>query len=254
MEKLYLINEAAKLAETTAETLRYYDRLNLVKSIKGKNGYRYYKEEQILILINIKKLQLLGFSLNEIREILFTEDLKDLNKYLDLAIKKCDEEIKRLKDTKKIILRAKSQYQKESKNYDNIGLIEYNDRYVLLSQYLKEDELTSLYNYQKNFKDEINSDISNYEFIDQAGIYLNKTKKSMFIECIKYNTNNSQVNHLKKGNYLVLSANKEDKEKAINNLKNLYYQKHHKEPKEIIILIKVTGILSWKYQIEILDE
>ena len=44
MKKYFSIGEAAKAAHTTAETLRHYDRIGLVKPSKkdGWTQYRYY--------------------------------------------------------------------------------------------------------------------------------------------------------------------------------------------------------------------
>ena len=68
---MYRIGEFSHLCETTIKTLRHYDKINLLKpsKIDDFTGYRYYEENQKLILDWIKDLQFAGFSLNEIKKI-----------------------------------------------------------------------------------------------------------------------------------------------------------------------------------------
>lgn len=78
-EKLYTINEFAKLCETPKSTLLVYDRKGLLKPTKiGENGYRYYLPEQFYEYYVIKALQMAGTSLSEIKELLKSGDNKNL--------------------------------------------------------------------------------------------------------------------------------------------------------------------------------
>ncbi len=67
------IGEFAKLCGTKISVLRHYDREKiLVPQYTDKfSGYRHYSSEQILIYYRINALKKAGFSLQEIREILF---------------------------------------------------------------------------------------------------------------------------------------------------------------------------------------
>ena len=53
---MYQIGEFSYLCETTIKTLRYYDKINLLKPVKINplTGYRYYSEKQINTLKKIK--------------------------------------------------------------------------------------------------------------------------------------------------------------------------------------------------------
>ena len=84
MGKLYSISEAAKMAGMTAETLRHYDRIGLVKpSKKNKsNNYRYYSEEDIVILNTIKALQVMNLPLKEIKKVLGYDNLENVVEFL----------------------------------------------------------------------------------------------------------------------------------------------------------------------------
>lgn len=73
MEKeLYLIGELAKLANVNIQTIRYYERINLLnpKIRKNKVGARLYNKDSYETLCFIKNAQALGFQLDEIKELL----------------------------------------------------------------------------------------------------------------------------------------------------------------------------------------
>jgi DNA-binding transcriptional MerR regulator len=65
------IGELAKRSEISAATIRYYEQLGLITPPpRSRAGYRHYQEKTIEELRFIKKGQALGFSLEEIGEIL----------------------------------------------------------------------------------------------------------------------------------------------------------------------------------------
>lgn len=69
---LYQIGQLAKLANVNIQTIRYYERINLLKPKirKNKNGARLYSKECFNTLSFIKNAQLIGFQLDEIKELL----------------------------------------------------------------------------------------------------------------------------------------------------------------------------------------
>ncbi|MBE9060269.1 heavy metal-responsive transcriptional regulator [cf. Phormidesmis sp. LEGE 11477] len=64
------IGEVSKQTDVAVGALRYYEDLGLLKSKRGDNGYRYYSPEAIKQVQFIKKAQSLGFSLDDISEVL----------------------------------------------------------------------------------------------------------------------------------------------------------------------------------------
>ena len=70
MSKLYTISEASKILNVSSETLRHYDRINLVKPtfIDPESGYRYYSKKDIIKLSTIKTLRIMDLSLEEIKK------------------------------------------------------------------------------------------------------------------------------------------------------------------------------------------
>ncbi len=66
----YTVNKLAKLSGVSARALHFYDEIGLLKpAYYGENNYRYYEEEQLLILQQILFYRELGFPLNEIQRI-----------------------------------------------------------------------------------------------------------------------------------------------------------------------------------------
>ncbi len=71
----YTINQLAKLSGISTRTLRFYDEIGLLKpAFYGDNQYRYYKEEQLLMLQQILFFRELEFPLNDIKAILSSND------------------------------------------------------------------------------------------------------------------------------------------------------------------------------------
>ena len=102
MKKLYSISEAAKETGFTAETLRHYDRISLVKlSYVGKeNYYRYYSQTDIVVLKAIKTLKTLDVNLDKIRTLLAYKDLNQLIVSLSKLDKDIDDKIRAMKEAK----------------------------------------------------------------------------------------------------------------------------------------------------------
>ncbi|MFO0754284.1 MAG: MerR family transcriptional regulator [Thermodesulfovibrionales bacterium] len=65
------IGQLAKQAEVTIDTIRYYERRGLLSPPRRKeSGYRQYRADTVLRISFIKHAQALGFSLDEIAELL----------------------------------------------------------------------------------------------------------------------------------------------------------------------------------------
>ena len=67
--KLYSTGQFARLATVTERTIRYYDKIGLLKpSFVMENGYRYYTHEQIYVISVVNILKELGMPLSQIKE------------------------------------------------------------------------------------------------------------------------------------------------------------------------------------------
>lgn len=67
-------SEVCNIANVSKKTLRHYDKIDLLKPIiSDDNGYWFYTEEDLNKLQVIKNLQLIGFSLSEIKNNLVSD-------------------------------------------------------------------------------------------------------------------------------------------------------------------------------------
>ena len=64
------VAELAKSLGTTADTVRYYSRLGLLKPAKSVNGYKLYSNKEVSRLKFILSARNLGFSVVDIKEII----------------------------------------------------------------------------------------------------------------------------------------------------------------------------------------
>jgi DNA-binding transcriptional MerR regulator len=65
------IGKAAKVAGVSVDTIRFYQKLGLIKIAGGSaGGYRLFDGQQIRDLTFVRHAQELGFSLNEVKELL----------------------------------------------------------------------------------------------------------------------------------------------------------------------------------------
>ena len=93
------IGEFSNICKVSTKTLRYYAEIGLIlpNEINNENGYRYYSIEQLETMLFIKKLKSYNFSLEEIKIILKSEELKE-EKLYSYLIKKQREIHKQMKE------------------------------------------------------------------------------------------------------------------------------------------------------------
>jgi DNA-binding transcriptional MerR regulator len=76
----YTVKHLAELSGVTERTLRYYDRIALLKpSFYGDNGYRYYNDDAIMKLQQVLFFRELGFRLEDIKAIVSRPDFDTLH-------------------------------------------------------------------------------------------------------------------------------------------------------------------------------
>ena len=81
------IGEVARLFNISKDTLRYYDKIGILKpEINKENGYRFYDIrhlEQLGLILGIKYL---GISLSEIKEITENGDIEDYYNLMQMPL------------------------------------------------------------------------------------------------------------------------------------------------------------------------
>lgn len=105
MEKKISIHQVSQMLDIPKDTLRYYDKLALVRPQRGENDYRYYTQENLLDLQYIEVMKYSEFSLKEISKILS-------NKY------QCNED--NLDDTMNLLENKKRKIEKKIEVYQDI--------------------------------------------------------------------------------------------------------------------------------------
>lgn len=94
------IGKLAKQANVNVETIRYYQRMNLIlEPEKPISGYRLYPSDDIARVNFIKRAQQLGFTLKEIRELLALGEkhCQEIQALANDKLKKIEQRMKDLK-------------------------------------------------------------------------------------------------------------------------------------------------------------
>ncbi|NOY16977.1 MAG: MerR family DNA-binding protein [Gammaproteobacteria bacterium] len=109
MDKPLTIGHTARTAGVNVETIRYYQRVGiLVEPAKPVEGYRIYPSETVGRIRFIKRAQQLGFSLQEITEL------------LELGDGHCDDVRHRAEEKRTIINQQIKDLQKLRGTLDNL--------------------------------------------------------------------------------------------------------------------------------------
>ena len=122
------IGSLAKSAKVGVETIRFYERKAIIRQPPKRNGFRYYSDEDVRIVRLVKKLQGVGFSLDEIKEFLVFKtcsksrllvEQKSTNKIVEIKQK-----ITELQSTLKALEKFSSACGSESNNSIGCDLLD----------------------------------------------------------------------------------------------------------------------------------
>ena len=256
MQKYFSIGEAAKAVRTTTETLRHYDRIGLVKPSKKDEWtkYRYYTEQDLVRLNTVRALQLMDLPLQEIKRVLDYKDLRKVVDFLEQAEKKADEKIAALQYGKSKIQLAKAEYERTLRNLESpVGpfLKAYPERVILLSDTLEAPTLDNLWNYLSHFYEKVTpARRDQFGFEDLAGIYTENGVSRLFAVCTRY-AEIDGLRRLPQGNYLCAGCTEKNRDQILQEVLRLARAKSGAEPKFIVQIIVVSGILHWNYEIQV---
>lgn len=111
MHKQFTIGQLAKAAKVNVETIRYYQRIQLIEQPKKpSSGYRIYSIDSLKRLHFINRAKSLGFSLTEIRQLLSISD-KKCDAAKEIGHEKLNEIQQKIKDLTKIATALESYTQ-----------------------------------------------------------------------------------------------------------------------------------------------
>lgn len=123
---------------------------------------------------------------------------------------------------------------------------------ILLSDQLSQPSIDNLWNYHRHFYSQVGeAKRDQFEFEDLAGIYESDKTTRLFAVCNKY-TQTEGLILLPKGKYFCAECTENNSHDALQSLLDTAKRQYSAEPKFIIRLIVLTGILQWKYEIQIL--
>lgn len=104
MKHIFLIGELSKLFNISTDTLRHYDRIDLLKpNYDEKNNYRYYSIRDFFKLSRILFLKNLDISLEEIKKYMLNKNTERLLCLLKKKDEEIESKINRLTNLKKKI-------------------------------------------------------------------------------------------------------------------------------------------------------
>lgn len=108
MQKLYSSGSFARKAKVSLRTIRYYDKIDLLKpTFVKENGHRFYTDEDFAKLQQILTFKMLGFSLDEIKAMTISAPDKDtLQKSLSLQLSLVRMQKSRLAQMEQTLLEA----------------------------------------------------------------------------------------------------------------------------------------------------
>ena len=134
MDRYFSIGEMAKLYNISVETLRHYDRFDLLKPdyINEKTGYRYYSIKSFLKMDLIKRCKAIGLSLDEIKEIIdqYTS-LESVLRIIKNQKEMIDNKIVELNEIKNSIVSLENSIEEALDLGINKPFIKYNQERVL---------------------------------------------------------------------------------------------------------------------------
>ena len=100
---MFTIGKLAKMTDSSVETIRYYQRIGLMRIPEQQGNYRFYSNQDVETLSFIQKGKDAGLQLSEIHELLKLQidDRDQVRKVIEQRLEKIDLRIKELKALKK---------------------------------------------------------------------------------------------------------------------------------------------------------
>lgn len=107
------IKQFATLCGCNTQTLRYYDKIGLLKPVRVDqwSGYRYYEKEQAVGFIKIKSLQAADFTIDEIKALL-TKSEQEIFAAFEQKIAEQSQKLERIKQIQRSYLTEKNNMEK----------------------------------------------------------------------------------------------------------------------------------------------
>ncbi|MBQ0065895.1 MAG: methyltransferase domain-containing protein [Firmicutes bacterium] len=138
----YTTGKFAKLANVTERTIRYYDKIGLLKpTLVSEKGYRYYTKEDLFKLQKILSLRHLGFSIEEIFPLVVSEE--NLKDSLDLQMSLVEKRIVHLQSLLDSLKRTSNSIEENTFDWNTMISLTHltNEDSHLVEQYMNAKNL-----------------------------------------------------------------------------------------------------------------
>ena len=162
-----------------------------------------------------------------------------------------------MQSVKERIRRAKVFYKSKNAGSplpDSIFIRELPTRVILLSDSLTEPTIENLWNYHRHFFAQIGEENrEKFAFEDIAGIYEKDGQRRMFTICTR-SAPNKDLLPLPAGKYLCAECTEQTRGAVRGELLARAEANGHASPPFLVELVVLTGILQWKYEMQIWTE
>lgn len=155
MKEYFSIGEISELTGLSRHALRYYDRIHLVTpAVIHENGYRYYSFLQLFTLDWVRHLQLLGFSLDEIRDVLLDSSASTLAELLEKKKAEIEHSLYQLNVLRNTVDDYLKHFtQLDNRSFPHMPYVEmYPKRYALAEDFQPREELFGTAGYRLMIK------------------------------------------------------------------------------------------------------
>lgn len=129
--KSLTIGKLAELTGVSTDTLRYYEKMNLVTgTARSAAGYRLYTPDAVKIVRFIRGAKELGFTLDEIQKLLTlkTSDQStcaEIMKHTETKISEAEKRISELKEIKKVLKQLTQQCPADNTPSDECPILKH---------------------------------------------------------------------------------------------------------------------------------
>lgn len=155
MNRTYLVGEFAALAGVTVRTLHHYDETGLLKPAHHTRAkHRLYREQDLLRLQQILTFKTLGFSLDEIRDMLHNQSV-DLRETLRIQKQALDQRIQELQHVSRTLdVLMQSETMDAALIGEIIGYLQEGAKFEWVSRYYSDEQRKWLAERHKDYTPE----------------------------------------------------------------------------------------------------
>lgn len=179
MKEKFLIGELSRIFNISTDTLRYYDKIDLLKpEYDHTNRYRYYSMDKFFILSRILFLKSLDISLKDIKNYFNNQNTDHLLMLLKREEVEIDRKINRLMNLKRKISNKIELIEESNKHIEQIRVERFPER---CGVFIDIENIENEYELKKSFKKhEVHFRMSSW--LIEGQIYTSISKEDMLEE------------------------------------------------------------------------